>query len=182
MADLLDLLFIERQLSFRFSFLSVVCWSWHCCYILLLTAIIYTNTSHIAWEDSSVKPEKHIKPRSISGISPALCCSVYSCVLLCFDFGFWVLSVPGLAVCLLSPFLIQTQSTGWWFMLGTIPSVMTDPWIPPFVTYLVSLDMYRLWPSLVKHENLFSWDDIHSKTTTKIHLDDMQNGKLQAVR
>lgn len=108
MANLLDLLFYMRQLSFRFSFLSLVCWSCHCCYIVQIMAIIYNSPSHIAWEDSSVKPEKHIKPRNVSGISPALCyCSVYSCVLLCFGFGFSALSVPGLAVCLLSPFLIQ---------------------------------------------------------------------------
>lgn len=89
MADLLDLLFIERQLSFRFSFLSVVCWSWHCCYILLLTAIIYTNTSHIAWEDQCETRKTHQAKKHFRYFpSPLLFC-VFLCAAV---FWFWFLS------------------------------------------------------------------------------------------
>lgn len=157
MVNLLDLFVLVRRLAFRFSFLCLLCWSWRCCYVLLMV-ITRNNASLQAWEDSGVKPEKHIKPKSVSDVYPALCCSsVLSRPLHCFCLPVWFVlqaaSVPGLAVCLLSPFPARrsSQQTGWWFLWGKTPHVMIDHWTPSTCDTLscISGNVQRLWPSLM---------------------------------
>ena len=126
--------------------------------LLLLMVIIHNNASLKPWEHSSVKPEKHIKPKSVSGIYPALYSSpVLSCVLHWFYlpvwYGFfehwvcqalhfvcWVHSYPDTAPSRLGGDFCREKHP---------PNIMIDHWTPSICDLSsISGNVQRLWYSL----------------------------------